>query len=108
MNTIIDIYNKTLSYNKNDDKSYDEESNKYTDIIKSFTKLNNNVYLSAIIDETNNFTYYKKDIRHMIDLGYLCDYNICEYLISNYKNIIIYCNSLKERIKINKMINEIH
>ena len=101
--------------------SDDEETNKYIDIIKSFTKLNNNVYLSATIDESDNFTYYNKDIRHMIDLGYLCDYNICvpiftddpsnknicEYLIRNYKNIIIYCNSQKEGKTINKQMNEI-
>ena len=57
----------------------------------------------------------------MIDNTYLCDYiitvpifsnapdnkNICEYLIKNYRNVIIYCNSQKEGIKINNMMNKI-
>jgi hypothetical protein len=62
--------------------------------------------------------YYNKDIRDMITLGYLCDYtihvpifnddptnkNICEHLLKNYRNIIIYCNSQKEGKLINKLI----
>ena len=57
----------------------------------------------------------------MIDNKYLSDYiinipifsddptnrNICEYLIKKYRNIIIYCNSQKEGIQINNMINNI-
>jgi superfamily II DNA/RNA helicase len=57
----------------------------------------------------------------MINEGYLCDYtinipifeddptnkNICDYLIKNYKNIIIYCNSQKEGKKITKLLNSI-
>ena len=57
----------------------------------------------------------------MIDKKYLCDYtitvpifsdeptnrNICEYLIKNYRNIIIYCNSQKEGIAINNLMNSI-
>jgi superfamily II DNA or RNA helicase len=57
----------------------------------------------------------------MIDLKYLCDYqihipifnddptnkNICEYLIQNYRNIIIYCNSQKEGMQLNKLMNEL-
>ena len=59
--------------------------------------------------------YYSKDIRDMIELKYLCDYTIhipifsddpdnkkiCEHLLKNYKNIIIYCNSQKEGKQIN-------
>ncbi len=91
----------------------------YNKIIKSFSKYNNNVYLSATIDEINDFTYYKKDIRDMIDNKYLCDYtihvpifsddisnkNICKHLLKNYRNIIIYCNSQKEGKKINELLN---
>jgi len=55
----------------------------------------------------------------MIDNKYLCDYtihipifsddpsnkNICEHLLRNYRNIIIYCNSQKEGKKINELLN---
>jgi hypothetical protein len=74
----------------------------YIKIIKSFSKYKNNVYLSATIDEIDGFLYYKKDIRDMIDNGYLCDYtihipiftddptnkNICEYVLKYYRNEI--------------------
>ena len=112
-----------------DDESDDEDNNSdnellninYTQVIKDLNKFNNNVYLSATIDETVGFEYFSKDIRHMIELKYLCDYtinipiftedptnkNICEYLLKNYKNIIIYCNSQKEGIQINKLMNEL-
>lgn len=87
----------------------------YLDIIRTFIKYNNNVYLSATIDGQKGFEYYKKDIREMIEKGYLCDYtihvpvfnndptnrNICEYLVKKYRNIIIYCNSQKEGVIIN-------
>jgi superfamily II DNA or RNA helicase len=107
-----------------DDDNSDEEScdNKtYLNIIKSYQKYKNNVYLSATIDELDNFDYYTKDIRVMIDNKYLSDYiitvpifsdspdnkNVCEYLIKNYRNIIIYCNSQKEGNAINKLMNSI-
>jgi len=97
------------------------ENTTFIKIIKSFQKYNNNVYLSATIDEHPNFNYYKKDIREMISKGYLCDYtinipifnddpsnyNICKYIIKNYGNIIIYCNSQKEGDAINKIMNQI-
>ena len=102
-----------------DEDSSEEESETYIDIIKSFTKYNNNVYLSATIDQNDNFLYYSKDIRYMIDKKYLCDYtinipifnndptnrNICEYLLKYYRNIIIYCKSQAEGININKIMN---
>jgi superfamily II DNA or RNA helicase len=73
------------------------------------------------IDKIDDFIYYSKDIRTMIDLKYLCDYtihvpifsedpsnkNICEYLIKNYRNVIIYCNSQKEGKEINKLMNDL-
>jgi len=103
------------------DDAQDEIKNTtgFNKIIKSLSKYENNVYLSATIDEVANFTYYKKDIRDMIDQKYLCDYtihipifsndltnkNICLYLLQNYRNIIIYCNSQKEGKKINELLN---
>jgi len=108
--------------NESDDKE-DELKNvkKYTEIIKSATQYNNNVYLSATIDRVENFEYYSKDIRDMIEMKYLCDYqihvpifnedpsniNICEHLLKNYRNIIIYCNSQKEGKIINKLMNKL-
>ena len=106
-----------------DDSDEENENNKetYYNIIANLRKYNNNVYLSATIDEIDGFAYYKKDIRDMIEQKYLCDYtmnipiftnnptnkNICEYLIKNYRNIIIYCNSQKEGNEINHIMNEI-
>jgi superfamily II DNA or RNA helicase len=93
----------------------------FADRIRDLTKFNNNVYLSATIDKNKNMSYYTKDIREMIEKGYLCDYvlkipvfnndptnkNICEYLIGNYRNIIIYCNSQEEGVTINNIMNEL-
>jgi superfamily II DNA or RNA helicase len=114
---------KTEDDDLEEDDSEDELINvkNYTKIIKSLTKYNNNVYLSATIDKIDDFEYYSKDIRTMIDLKYLCDYtihvpiftedptnkNICEYLLKHYKNVIIYCNSQKEGKLINKLMNNL-
>jgi hypothetical protein len=90
-------------------------------LIKSYQKYKNNVYLSATIDKLDGFDYYTKELREMIDNKYLSDYiitvpifsdspdnkNVCEYLIKNYRNIIIYCNSQKEGNAINKLMNSI-
>jgi superfamily II DNA or RNA helicase len=118
---------------KSDDESDSEEENKedyddeikdkstYIDIINKFTKLNNNVYLSATIDKQDGFKYYEKNIRDMINKKYLCDYtinipvftddptnkNICEYLLKEYRSIIIYCNTQKEGKQINDLLNEL-
>ena len=57
----------------------------------------------------------------MIESKYLCDYtihipifdddptnkNICEHLLKNYKNIIIYCNSQKEGKELNILMNKL-
>ena len=112
---------KPLLYATIYDIDDDVEISRYNHIIKSLTKYNNNVYLSATIDMIQNFTYYKKDIRDMIENKYLCDYNIhipifndditniniCEHLITNYRNIIIYCNTQKEGKMINNIMNNI-
>ena len=92
---------------------------KYRQIIKSLRKYNNNVYLSATIDEIEGFTYYKQDIRDMINKNYLCDYiltvpifssdpdnnKIADYILNNYKNMIIYCATQKEGIIFNNLLN---
>jgi len=105
---------------EDDDNEIKNEST-YIDIIRNFTKLNNNVYLSATIDTQEGFIFYEKNIRDMINNKYLCDYtinipiftddptnkNICEYLLKEYRNIIIYCNTKKEGKQINKLMNEL-
>ena len=74
--------------------------------------------MSATIDKQDNFEYYYKDIREMINNGYLCDYDIhiplfsnnpdditiCKYLLKNYMGIIIYCNNQIEGKKINNIL----
>jgi superfamily II DNA or RNA helicase len=106
----------------NDNNDLDEPDNKsYIELIRDLQKFNNNVYLSATIDPINNFLYYKKDIRDMIEEGYLSDYNIhipifshdptnrniCEFIIKNYKNIIIYCENRRKGKQINQILNSI-
>ena len=102
-----------------DEEDEIKETTGYHNIIKTLSKYNNNVYLSATIDEIKDFSYYKKDIRDMIEQKYLCDYNIhipifsnditnkniYEHLIKNYRNVIIYCNSQKEGNNINTLMN---
>jgi len=56
---------------KDDTEDEIKNTTGYNKIIKSLHKYNNNVYLSATIDEIKDFTYYKKDIRDMIDNKYL-------------------------------------
>jgi DNA repair protein RadD len=121
-----DINETEDDINETEDDIEDEEGEfvnvkTYTKIIKSLVEYNNNVYLSATIDKTDNFEYYNKDIREMINQEYLCDYtihvpifnddptnkNICEHLLKNYRNIIIYCSSQKEGKNINKLMNSL-
>src|SRR5579862_4298288 len=93
----------------------------YLATIRKFSKYNNNVYLSATIDKINGFHFYKKDIRDMINQNYLTDYtihipvfsnnpdntNICQYLLQNYRNIIVYCNSRSEGKQITELFNKL-
>ena len=105
--------------NVNSDDEIDEDT--YLDIITKLKEYDNNVYLSATIDKIDDFDFYKKDIRDMIEQKYLCDYiitipifnddpsnkNICQYLLKNYIHIIVYCESHKEGIKIYKLLNKL-
>jgi superfamily II DNA/RNA helicase len=106
---------------KDDTENENCDNKTFIQTIKEFSQLNNNIYLSATIDEHNGFKFYNKDIREMIKKGYLCDYTInipifdedptnisvCKYLVKNYRNIIIYCNSHKDGKSINKLMNSI-
>jgi hypothetical protein len=102
-----------------DDDNDTELKSNYLQKIRELSKLNNNVYLSATIDKVDDYDYYSKDIRDMIEQKYLSDYqinipifsddptnkNICEHLISKYSNIIIYCNTQKEGKEVSKLMN---
>ena len=93
----------------------------YMKMIRRMKKFNNNVYLSATIDEQDGFLFYKKEIREMIDKKWLSDYlihvpifsenatnkNVCSYLVENYRNIIIFCSNHKEGHEINDLMNAI-
>ena len=135
-----EIYNKNDDEQDNDEQDNDEQDNdeqdndeednddnevndddNYIKTIKYLTKYKNNVYMSATIDQQNDFEYYKKDIRDMIIQGYLSDYtinvpifeedpsnkNICWHLVKNYSHIIIYCSNKKEGSEINKLLNKL-
>jgi superfamily II DNA or RNA helicase len=117
-----DIYKNEDDENiKDDDDEELKNEENYMNIIKGFKVQENNVYLSATIDKTKDFEYFNKDIREMINLKYLCDYvinvpiftndpsnkNVCDYLIKNHRNVIIYCNSCEEGQKINVLMNGI-
>src|SRR5579862_483652 len=143
-NITICVYNSVehiLSFIKSFDKIYIDEAHhiykpeiysldeieiggkdkNYLATIRKFSKYNNNVYLSATIDEINGFDFYKKDIREMIDQNYLTDYtihipvfsnnpdntNICQYLLQNYRNIIVYCNSRSVGKQITELFNKL-
>ena len=114
---------KPQIYCNDDDsiKTEDEEENTYINKISNLSQYNNNVYLSATIDKTDNFEYYSKDIREMINLKYLSDYtinipifddditntNICWHLIKNYSNIIVYCSNQEEGKLFDKTLNKL-
>lgn len=95
--------------------------NSYIELIQDLKALNNVVSLSATIDQEDGAIYYQKDIREMIEKKHLSDYlikipvfnsdptnkNICEYLVQNYQNIIIYCNSQKEGNEVTLILNSL-
>jgi len=115
------IHKPLLYCNDDDSETSDEFKSSYIDEIYNLQEYNNNIYLSATIDKIKDTTFYKKDIRDMINQKYLCDYtinipifsddptnrNICEYIIKNYRNIIFYCNSQNEGKRINELMNNI-
>ena len=111
--------------NDTDDVDTDDTNEDFTYIkkIQNLSKKNNNVYFSATLDNPNdsNSVYYKKDIRDMIEQGYICDYDIripvfqninyylqvSNYLISNFRNVIIYVNSRKDGLEFKNIMNKI-
>ncbi len=108
---------------EDDEEIKKKDQRKIIKTIRSFQQFNNNVYLSATIDDDKEegFLFYKKDIADMIEEGFLADYivhipifnddptnkNICEHLVKNYRSIIVFCKSHKEGMEINKLLNQI-
>jgi superfamily II DNA or RNA helicase len=105
------------------DEDY-EEFTKYTAIInKNITTTNNNLLLSATLDKpvNDNDLFHKVELRYLIDKGILSDYqvkipifeddandiSVCEYIVKNYTNMIIYCSSQKEGKSIRDVLNKI-
>lgn len=85
-------------------------------------KSDNIVLLSATIDSREGYDEYRKEIREMIEEGYLTDYNIripifsgekkdmesiARYIINRYRSIIIFCKSQKEGREMNMIMNKI-
>jgi superfamily II DNA or RNA helicase len=116
---VIDDEDEDEDDDDEDDDNINTES--YIGKIAKLKEYNNNVYLSATIDVIDGFSIYKKEIREMIDSGYISDYQIhipifkndpsdksvCKHLIKNYRNIILYCSSQNEGKRINEIMNQI-
>ena len=116
------IYEEIEEDNNEED---DEEDNiKYTTIIREHIDNNTNSLLfSATLDEPHNENdlFYKVKIRDLIDNNILTDYqiripifqdnandiSICQYIIKNYNNMIIYTSSQKEGKNITDILNSI-
>ena len=88
----IDLY---LSDNNLGDSGSHTDSSKKNDGIDFYLTLRQQKYLC---DYTINIPIFSNDPTNN---------NICEHLIKNYKNIIIYCNTQKEGKTINDLMNKL-
>jgi superfamily II DNA or RNA helicase len=115
------IYEEIEEENGEDEE---EDNIKYTTIIREHIDNNTNSLLfSATLDEPHNENdlFYKVKIRDLIDNNILTDYqikipifqdnandiSICQYIIKNYNNMIIYTSSQKEGKIITDILNSI-
>lgn len=106
------------------EEEIEEDDTKYTTIINNnINENNNNILLSATLDnpDNDNDLYYKVEIRDLINQGILTDYQIkipifednandisvCQYIVKNYTNMIIYSSGHKEGMKITETLNNI-
>ena len=106
------------------EEEIEEDDTKYTTIINNnINDNNNNILLSATLDNSDNDNdlYYKVEIRDLINQGILTDYQIkipifednandisvCQYIVKNYTNMIIYSSGHKEGMKITETLNNI-
>lgn len=104
---------------QNDEDTENENNTKYLNTIHNLCQYNNVVGFSATVDKHDEFEYYTKDVRWMIDNDYLCDYEIefpifytkndlkvCHYLIEKRQNTIIFCQNRKYAKKITDILNQ--
>ena len=106
------------------EEEIEEDDTKYTTIINNnIADNNNNILLSATLDnpDNDNDLYYKVEIRDLINKGILTDYQIkipifednandisvCQYIVKNYTNMIIYSSRCAEGMKITEILNSI-
>lgn len=120
------IYKSQFGDESNDDSDFSKVT--YIQHIRNLTKYNNNVLLSATIDQMDGFRYISYNIRDMIEKKYISDYNvvipvfngynteyneqdkdytICDHLINRYRNLIIYCGNCKDGKRLNDIMNKI-
>jgi superfamily II DNA or RNA helicase len=102
----------------------DGDESTYTSIItKNIIGFHNNILMSATLDNPYNEDdiYHKVELRDLIDKGVLTDYQIkipifednandisvCQYIVKNYTNMIIYCSSQEEGKRITDTLNKI-
>jgi superfamily II DNA or RNA helicase len=123
------IYNENIDFDDDNDNEIDEDNDEktkdkedtYLRKIYNITKNYNNIIgFSATIDELDDFNYYTKSLREMIDKGYLCDYeikfpifsskndyNFCKYIAETTNHTIIYCENREKGLEITNIINTI-
>jgi hypothetical protein len=106
------------------DEEDEEDESTYTSIItKNIIGFHNNILMSATLDNPYNEDdiYHKVELRDLIDKGVLTDYQIkipifednandisvCQYIVKNYTNMIIYCSSHEEGKRITDILNKI-
>lgn len=106
------------------DEEDEEDESTYTSIItKNIIGFHNNILMSATLDNPYNEDdiYHKVELRDLIDKGILTDYQIkipifednandisvCQYIVKNYTNMIIYCSSQEEGKRITDILNKI-
>ena len=106
------------------DEEDEEDESTYTSIItKNIIGFHNNILMSATLDNPYNEDdiYHKVELRDLIDKGVLTDYQIkipifednandisvCQYIVKNYTNMIIYCSSQEEGKRITDILNKI-
>ena len=102
----------------------EEDDTNYTTIINNnINQNNNNILLSATLDNSynDNDLYHKVELRNLINQGVLTDYQIkipifednandisvCQYIVKNYTSMIIYSSSHKQGKKITETLNKI-
>jgi superfamily II DNA or RNA helicase len=118
---IYNIQNEISDNDEEKDNDEDEIPKTFIDKIRDLKIYNNNVLLSATIDKHPDYPiFFSKNIRDMINEGFLCDYNLtipvfthdditmeerAHYIIDKHHEIIIFCKSQKDGKKLTEVMN---